>query len=404
LVVNKTHKIFLFLLIAWGFVCGGLNAQTRENLEEQRRQALSEIANINRLLEQNAQSQRVSVESLNLLNAQIRQFNRLIGNLNAEIAYVDRQISLTSSNIGRMTNEIERLKEEYAKLIFQTYKNRGKFNVIIYVLAAKDFNEAYRRFKYFQQYSDFRKKQVAEIQEKQEELGIVIASLATQRVEKEQLLAEQRQESRKLDGVRAELDRETARLRTQEQRFRTDLARQQQNERQLSSSIRRIIEEEARRLNATPSNVFERLTPEDRLISNNFRENRGRMPWPVETGSVSATFGESRHPLFRNVTTNNPGINITTTVGSDVRAVFEGEVQSIGMIPGEGLFVMLKHGNFYSIYYPLTDIRVNTGSKVQHREVLGKITSDAGARTAVLNFQIWDDKPLNPEQWLARNR
>ena len=404
MVVNKTHKIFLFLLIAWGFFCGGLIAQTRENLEEQRRQALSEIANINRLLEQNAQSQRVSVESLNLLNAQIRQFNRLIGNLNAEIAYVDRQISLTSSNIGRMTNEIERLKEEYAKLIFQTYKNRGKFNVIIYVLAAKDFNEAYRRFKYFQQYSDFRKKQVAEIQEKQEELGIVIASLATQRVEKEQLLAEQRQESRKLDGVRAELDRETARLRTQEQRFRTDLARQQQNERQLSSSIRRIIEEEARRLNATPSNVYERLTPEDRLISNNFRENRGRMPWPVETGSVSATFGESRHPLFRNVTTNNPGINITTTVGSDVRAVFEGEVQSIGMIPGEGLFVMLKHGNFYSIYYPLTDIRVNTGSKVQHREVLGKITSDAGARTAVLNFQIWDDKPLNPEQWLARNR
>jgi len=378
--------------------------QTRQSLEEQRRQTLREIEETSRFLNQTLQSQRETGERLNLLNAQVSQFNRVIGSLNAEIAYFDRQINENSANIRRMTNEIEKLKEEYARLIVQAHRNRGRYNVIIYVLAARDFNEAYRRFKYFQQYSEFRRRQVTEITERQEELSVTIATLAEQRGERENLLVAQRQESRRLESARTELNREATNLRAQERRFRTQLTAQQQRERDLNSQIQRAIAEEARRLNATPSNIYDRLTPEDRLISDNFRENRGRLPWPVERGIITGNFGLNCHPVFRDVCVTNNGVDITTVGGSEVRAIFEGIVSSVGMIRGAGMFVIVRHGSFMSVYNNLAEVRVSEGSRVRHRETIGRVYTDRGAQTAVLGFQVWNENtPQNPAQWISRN-
>jgi len=380
------------------FLNNEVKAQTRQSLEDQRIQMLKEIEETTLYLNQTVQSQRESGERLNLLNVQVSQFNRLISGLNAEIAYFDRQINENSANVRRMTSEIEKLKEEYAMLVFQAYKHRGKFNVIIYVLAAKDFNEAYRRFKYFQQYSEFRKRQVAEITARQDEMNIVIATLAEQRVEREQLLVEQRQENRKLELVQADLNREITALRAQERRVRTQLAAQQQRVRDLNNQIQRIVDEEARRRTVTP------LTPEERLISNNFQENRGRLPWPTERGQITSNFGLVCHPVFRNVCHTNNGVDITTLGNSEIRAVFEGTVQNIGGILGGGIWIIIKHGEFMTVYSNLAETFVRTGDRVQHRERIGRVYTEQGAENAVYGFGIWNqNSPLNPVQWIVRN-
>ena len=384
--------------------CNNAYSQTRQSLEEQRKQALKEIEETNRFLRETVQSQKESVEKLNLLNAQVTQFNRLISSINAEIAYFDRQIDETSVNISRMNLEIEKMKAEYAALVFQAYKNRGFYNELIYVLSSKDFNEAYRRVKYFQQYSDFRKKQVTEIVEKQKELSIVIDKLTEQKKEKDLLLAEHRQESEKLEAVKIEQDKEVIKWRSQERKLREQLAAQQKKERMLQNEIEKLIADEAKKRNTTTSNIYDKLTPEELLISNSFKGNKGKLPWPVEKGSITGFFGVHTHPLFKDVRPDNSGVDITTVGGADVRAIYDGEVSSVGGILGDNIFVVLRHGNYITVYQNLVEVRVKMGDKVKLKDVIGKVYTDRGSQTAVLHFEIWEEfNKQNPEQWITKN-
>jgi len=377
-------------------------AQSRQNLEEQRKRALAEIEETSRFLKETEQSVERSVEKLNLLDAQVVQFNRLIRGINAEIAYTDRQIAETAAKMNQMTNEIEKMKAEYARLVYQTYKNRGKYNKLIYVLSAKDFNEAYRRMKYFQQYSEFRKKQAAEITIKQEELSIVKEEMEKQKKEKEQLLAVQRQESRKLDAVKAEQNREVNNLRSQERRLRSQLLAQQQREKRLQNEIAKLIAAEAQKVGSSAANPYDRLTPDELIISTNFAGNRGRLPWPTEKGIITGYFG-NKPTLFKDITLPNNGIDITTVADSDVRVVFDGEVTQVVSYPGNVL-VLVRHGNYVTVYSNLASVTVKRGEKVKSRQTIGKVYTEKGAKTAVLHFEIWEipNKPFNPEQWIAK--
>ena len=381
----------------------GVNSQTRQTLEEQRRQVLREIEETNRLIRETVRDQEQSVSKLGLLNAQVTQYNRLISSINSEIAFTNRQINTTSANIRQLTSDIEKMKTEYSQLLVQAYKNKGNYNRLIYILSSKDFNEAYRRMKYFQQYSEYRKRQVAEIQLKQIELNEAIEQLKIERADNEQLLAERRQESAKLQSVKAELDRETSRLRTQVNRLRTQLQAQQQRERQIQLQIERIIAEEASRRGTTTANMHERLTPEERLISTNFRENRGKLPWPMERGTVTGKFGIVQHPLLPNVKFENTGISITTVADAEVRAVFDGVVVRVGGVPGANTFVLLQHGNFFTAYQNLVEVAVKQGDRLTVKQPIGKAYTERGASNAEFQFQIYEGaKKLNPELWLSK--
>jgi len=381
----------------------GAYAQSRQSLELQRKQALKEIEEIGGLLKETTQSQKISLEKLNLLNAQKIQFDQLISSINAEISYTERQIAETSANISRMTSEIEKMKEEYARLVDQAYKNRGQYNKIIYVLSSKDFNEAYRRMKYFQQYSEFRKKQVAEITVKQEELNVELERLAVQKIEKEKLLTVHRQESKRLDTLKIEENKEANRLKSKERQLKVQLDTEQRKANRLKNEIDRLIAAEAKKLNTTTANLYDALTPEDRLIANNFKGNKGRLPWPTEKGSISAKFGINAHPFLKNIKTDNYGIDITTVAGSNVRVVFDGEVTSVGFFPGEPMFVLVKHGNFFTVYKNLVDVTVKKGDKVKLKDSIGKVYTEKGAKTALLHFEIYEDgNRLNPELWIVK--
>jgi len=395
---HLVSMLFVFLLAP------GIRAQSRQNLEEQRKQTLLEIEETSRFLAETEKSRSESVNKLNLLIAQEKQISRLISGINAEIALADKQISETSAKVSRMSNEIEKMKAEYARLVFQAYKKRGQYNKLIYVFSAKDFNEAYRRMKYFQQYSEFRKKQVAEIKAKQEELQVIIVQLSVKKAEKEKLLAEQQQESKKLESVKAERNREVNSLRSQERRLKNQLAVKQRNALKLQSEIAKLITADAKRRNTTTSNLYDKLTPDELLISNNFKGNKGRLPWPTEKGTITGFFGINPHPLFRNIPLPNNGIDITTVGGATVRVVFDGVVMDIGGIIGNNMHVMVQHGNYITVYSNLIDVTVKHGDKVKLKDTIGKVYTERGAMSAVLHFEIWEGlNMLNPEQWISKN-
>jgi septal ring factor EnvC (AmiA/AmiB activator) len=342
-------------------------------------------------------NQTESLEKLDLLNAQVTQFKRLIGSINAEISYCDRQIVQTSATVNRMNSEIEKMKSEYVKMVIQAYKNRGLYNKLVYVLSASDFNEAYRRMKYFQQYSEFRKKQVAEITLKQRELSGVIEKLTAQKAEKEKLLEEHRQESKKLESVKEELDLEVNRWKSKERQLSIQLSTQQQKEKKLKEEIEKLITSEVKKRSTTPS------TPDERLVSNSFKGNKGKLPWPTEKGTITGFFGEYSHPRAPNVKINNSGVNITTIGGAEVRSVFDGEVTKVGGILGENMFILVRHGDYFSLYINLVDVKVKQGDKIKTKQAIGRVYTERGSQNAVLQFQIWEgERKQNPEHWLGK--
>ena len=391
------------MLLSVSLLAPDARSQSRQNLEEQRRQALRDIEDTNRLLRETTRGQRQSLDRLNLLNAQVGQFERLIGGIRTEVALADRQIAETTATVSRMSGEVEKMKEEYAMLVFQAYKNRGQYNRLIYVLSAKDFNEAYRRMKYFQQYSEFRKKQVAEITVRQQALQVEIERLAAQRSEKTALLAEQQREIRRLEVVKTEQTKEVNDWSTRERQVRTQLETQRRTLQILESEIKRLIAADAKKSGTTAAKLHEALTPEERLIANSFRGNRGRLPWPTERGTITSNFGLNP-TAHRGVQLPNDGIDITTVGGADVRVVFDGVVSNVFGITGSNMNVLVKHGNYFTVYSNLVDVRVKQGDAVKHKDVIGKVYTEKGASSAVLKFQIWEGmNKLNPAQWITRN-
>ena len=400
-----TYRYFMFSLMFAFLVTPDINSQSRQSLEEQQEQTLLEIEETTRFLNETQRNQKESLGKLNLLIAQEKQFNRLISNINSEIVYADRQIGETTSKLSRMNNEIEKMKTEYAHLVFQAYKNKGQYNKLVYVLSASDFNEAYRRMKYFQQYSEYRKKQVSEIKAKQEELQVVITQLVTQKEEKEKLLVEQIRENKRLEAVKTEQNKEVNNMKSQVRKISNQLATQQRNLQKLQNEIEKAIAAEARRRNTTANNLYDKLAPDELLISNNFKGNKARLPWPVERGTVTGFFGKNvPHPLSKNLRLPNNGIDITTVGGAKVRVVFEGEVLNIGGILGNNMFVLVQHGNYITVYSNLVDVTVKKGDKVKLKEAIGKVYTEKGANTAILHFEIWEaNNPLNPELWISKN-
>ncbi len=395
--------LYVIFLFAW--LSFNVSAQTRQSLEQQRKKALQEIEELNGYLNDTQKDQKKSLEKLNLLNRQIDQYNRLIGTMDSEVKYVERQISETNTEIGQMSKTVERLKSEYAELIYQAYKNRGKYNKLIYVLSSKDFNEAYRRLQYFQQYDEYSQKQVEEITQAQVRLAEKTKELAVQKTEKEQLLESQKKETKQLENVKKDQNQTVNNLKSRERELRKQIADQQKKAQKLQREIEKIIAEETKKLKGSSptKNVYDQLTPEERVLSNNFRDNRGKLPWPTEKGTITGFFGTNPHPLYKDIKINNNGVDITTIGGSSVRVVFDGTVSKVVAIPGENLAVLIRHGNYMTVYQNLINVSVKQGDRVKTKGAIGEVYTAKESKTAVVHFEIWEEtKVLDPEKWISK--
>jgi septal ring factor EnvC (AmiA/AmiB activator) len=389
----------------------GLQGQDRkEQLQKERSRLEEEIRYTNELLEKTRKSKKASVNEVVLLQNKIRKREQLIAAFDRELRSIDRDISGAGKEIQRLEAELQSLREEYARMIYYAQKNKNAYSRLMFIFSAESFNQAYRRLKYFQQYSEYRRRQAELIRKTEGELTQRIALLEGQKQEKTVILEEEKDERSKLQKERQDKNLTLNSLKQQEKTLLQTLREKEKARQKLNQEIERIIAEEIRkareaggsRSKAAPSDAFE-LTPEELELSASFESNQGKLPWPLERGVISGTFGEHDHPVLKGIKTKSNGVDIMTSGGSVARAVFKGKVSRVMNVPKYNTVVIIRHGEFLSVYSNLTDVTVKMGDMVSTKQPIGRVAQSAEEEKTELHFEIWKGKTvLNPEPWLAR--
>lgn len=409
--MNKSF-VLLFLL---AFTLGIAQPSDKQRqLEEQKQQIQKEIATFKKLLQNETKKEKSVLNEISAQKARIRLSEKLISTTAKQKRLLDDDIYLNQLEINKLNRELTVLKDDYSKMIVKSYKSRNDQSRIMFVLSSQNFLQAYKRIQYMKQYAGFRKMQGDEIQDKQENLKLAVTRLEASKKEKEKVLAESEAEKKELEVQKQEQEKLVKLIQKDKKKYAADINKKQQEAKAIDAQIKKLLAEaiaEANRKNAaktgvktptaTASSKFV-LTPEGKIVSDNFKANKGKLPWPVEKGYVYNKFGVRPHPTERNLTINNSGVEIATETGSNARAVFEGEVLQIQLIKGTNRkMVYVRHGDFVTIYQNLETVNVKIGDKVSFKQNLGRIATDASGK-AIIKFIITQNvTTLNPELWLA---
>ncbi|MBK9291821.1 MAG: peptidoglycan DD-metalloendopeptidase family protein [Bacteroidetes bacterium] len=398
----------LLLLLAATHTVVAQGADRKAELEASKKKIEEELALVGRLLEETRQSKNSTLTELNLLQQRIRQRENLIATLRTQITGLEGQLRQTQSDLEKLQKELQGLQSEYAAMVTFAYRNRNGLNKLMFLFSSESYNQAYRRMKYLQQYAAMRKIQIERISEAQYRLEAQKQKLAAERDEKARLLDDERRQQALLNNEKRSVELNVQKISRQERELQQQVRQKQQEARQLQRELERIIAEEIRRNReatgrpASPDRLMN-LTPEEQILSNQFAQNRGRLPWPVERGVISSRFGEQPHPVLRKVTIRNNGIDIATTRGAEARAVFEGVVVSTNRITATNNAVILRHGDFFTVYSNLEQVYVKRGDKVNHKDILGLIHTDKTEGKTELHFEIWQNRTqIDPAPWLAK--
>lgn len=393
-------KVITGLLVILHMLAG---AQPLVNLQKEKEKAEREIEITTRLLSQVEQKEKASLSNLQLINNNISQRNKIISGLNSEIRLYDEFIGNNTLADRMLTEDIEKMKAEYAKLLRLTYLSGRKGSNLMFLLSAESFNQAYRRMLYMRRYSAVRNEQAVTIKSLQQLLIQKAETLKKLKETRLGLLNEAKIENQKLDAEKRLQNHEIQELKKQQNDLRKKLEQQRKIEQQLEREIQRIVEEEAKK-NREAGEPAYALTPEQKLTGESFEQNRLKLPWPVERGVITERFGIQRHPVLQNVQIRNNGINIATEPDSKVRAVFNGEVSRVFAITGGNSAIIIRHGNYLTVYSNLREINVKKGDRVSTYQNIGTVYSDADdTGKSILKFQVWrESEKLNPEEWISR--
>lgn len=410
---KASSRILFLLLFCLALLSTGISfaqKQTKKDLENKKKQLQAEIEQTNQLLNETKKNKKLSLNQLVMLNKKISVREELIATINGEISVLNKQIIENNESIKGLQNDLAKLKAEYAKMIYYAYKNQDAYSRLVFIFAANDFEQAYMRLKYLQQYSDYRHKQAEMILKTKKNLNEKVQSLEERKSDQRILLSSQEVEKQNLTSEKTEKEQVFSELQQQESKLKKDLEKKKQDAQKLQQAIQRIIQKElekAQQKAATENKPKPQklvLTPESQQLSNSFASNKAKLPWPVAKGVISERFGTHPHPLMPNIDINNNGIDITTNNGSLTRAVFDGEVTGIANIPGSGQLIIIRHGDFLSVYANLKDVYVKAGEKVKTKQNIGSIVFDEEDSKTVLHFEIWKGQTkLDPELWLFKN-
>jgi septal ring factor EnvC (AmiA/AmiB activator) len=339
------------------------------------------------------------------LDNKINVRQELIRVTNQQSNLLNRQINVNIRSISKLREDLNALKEDYAHLIQKTYQNKSQNNRLMFLLSAENFFQAFKRLQYMQQYAKHRKKQGEDIVKKTEELTLLNQDLVRQRKQKDQLIAENRKAK---DELTKEIETQKSLLtsiKQNEAKYTTAINKKQAEARKIDREIERMIKSAIASSNkssgkSTSSPTFA-MTPETKLVADNFTSNKGRLIWPVEKGVKSQGYGVYADKLYPGIKHRNNGVTITTDKGSKARAIFEGEVIAILTVPGGNKGVQIKHGNYITTYYNLSDLYVKKGDKVAAKDILGEINTNRFDGTTKLKFYLYrDSNRLNPEDWI----
>ena len=407
--LNNKILSFFFVLVLLIIVLP-TNAQTKKELEQKKQKLQNEISLTNKLLNETRKNKELTIDELLKLKSKINSREDLIAAISSEMKLINKEINKSNEEIGNLENEIARLKAEYAKIIYYAFKHRSSYDKMMFVFASKNVNQAYKRLKYIQQYSEYRKAQAKEIVKNQTSLKLKIETLKHTNQEKKVLVTIEEKEKQNLAVEKAEQESIVQKLQGKEQELKSELQKKQEAAQKLDKAIQRIIEEEirkareaAKKAGATSTTKGFPLTPKALELSNSFAANKGKLPWPVNEGVITAQFGTHPHPILENIVINNNGIDISTSAGAKARAIFDGEISSVVIIPGEGKVVMIRHGEYLSVYSYMTDVFVKKGDKISTKQELGVLVNESGKSKTQVHIEIWKGMTkLNPEFWILR--
>lgn len=410
-------KRWLVLCCIIGLGASTLFAQTleMEKLRRNREQTLKELNETNKKLDKTLRSAKSSLNELNSITAEIKQQRNLIAKINKEIAVINRKQRAVKDTIYLLQKDLTAKKRSYASAVKRMGHRRSEYDELMFIFSASSLSESYRRARYLKEYSAWRKRQAAEIAERKQQLEELQKELAKSMAEKNAVLKERSAEAevlKKQEGSKRNL---IAGLKKQEKQLKREIDRKRKQAEALDRKLEQLIAEEERkssdRANKADGQTSTtkrstngyKMTKEELALSGSFEKNKGKLPFPL-AGSykIVAHFGRQQHPELRYVQTENSGIDIETTPGTKARAVFNGVVSRIFVTPGYNSTIIVRHGNYLTIYANLSEVYVRAGEKVKTGQNLGKIYSDSqdGNRT-ILTFQLWKERTkLNPESWL----
>ena len=408
--------VFILLTICYSFNSFSQSAD-KAALQDKKAKIQKEIKLTNTLLQKAKKEKNQSVTTLNTLNKQIQSRKDIIQALDLEvkmasiqIGNLKQQILETQESINSQQELLDTLKSEYALMIRHAYFNRNAYDRLAFVFSSKSYNQAFKRLRYLQEYSQFRQKQVEEIKLTEQKLNDELLALKRQKVlltvaknEKTQSLESYQIEVGILDSEQTSQKALLSKLRKKEKQLKKELQSKQRLAKELDKQIRKIIEEEIRlaKAKATKESDVLALTPEEQELADNFTANKGKLPWPVERGVIIERFGVQSHPVLRGIETFNNGVKISTEEGALIRAVFEGTVSRIIDIPGAGKAVILSHGDYFSVYSNLSEVSVKRGQSVLLKEKIGTVLTKTNTKESITELQIWKgSEKMDPSSWL----
>lgn len=405
---SRKLSILSFILFLGMLIPISSFAQTNEQkaLEAKRERLQNEIRDINRLLFAEKKERGTILDQMEALDKKINVRQQLIRVTNQQSNLLNRQINANIKKISKLREDLKILKDDYGLMIQKSYQNKSQQSRLMFLLSSENFFQAFKRMQYMKQYTDYRREQGEAILTKTDDLARLNKDLNEERKVKEILLAQNRKAKNQLFKEIQSQKELLATIRQNESKYTASINAKQKEARKIDKQIERLIRNAIAAANkksgskVSNSSKFD-LTPEAVLVANNFTANKGKLIWPVEKGIKSQGFGEYRDPVYPGIKHESNGVIIATDEGAIARSIFEGEVIAILAVPGGKKGVTIKHGNFISTYYNLSDVYVRKGDTVALKTELGKIYTNQSNGQTRLKFYLYEDtSKLNPEEWV----
>lgn len=427
----------LFLLLIFILITDAAFSQSSATLKRRKAALTKEIESLKKTRSKIDKSKKLSLSQINLLNAQIKLREDKISTINSEIKLLDEKIYDNAREVKSLQSQLDILKQQYARMIRFAQRNQGAYNKLMFVFAAKDFNQAYKRLKYLQQFTASRRRNAKQIRKTQNNLNTEIKLLDKNKQEKSILLTDQEKEKQTLGNEKNTQTQILSKLSKEERQVKQQLDKKIREDRALSNAIqvairkeiaaerKRAAEAEAKRLAALKAKTAAAKSgssktttgktatarpaaskgtdilsssPENLKISAGFLANRGKLPSPVDNATITQHYGSQK---FGNVTVHNDGIHLKASPGASVKSVFSGDVIKVVSL-FNSYTVMIRHGEYFSVYSGLKTAAVSEGQKVSVKQTLGTVATNSDGATE-LQFQIWKGgSPVNPSSWIAR--
>ena len=395
-------KIYVFLFMLSVIQLNAQDYQARQKkLEAQKITLKKEISQINSLIAESKKRSKNLADDIEDLQLKISVRDKLININNSQLNNLTNIINNQNDRIDDLEVNLTNLKNEYEKIIYNSYKKRSTQMKLMFLFASENINQAFKRFQYFKQYSKFRKKQADRIVQIQQEIEANVDSLVISKSQKEKLIQENKDIKQSLTKEKQQQDNLFKGLLKNQKDYAAQINKKEKQTKLIDNEIQKLIRLAIAESNKNNNSTNFALTPEGRLISTNFQANRGRLPWPVKEGVIVRRFGTQPHPVVRTTTINSNGISIATSPNSIAYSVFDGEVLSVYGFSGGNPGVLIRHGKYISNYQNLSSIFVKKGDKINANDEIGVVFTNESNGKTVLKFNIFNElKPENPTIWL----